>query len=31
VQQPHPAFARDLAVETAGPRDGTELFAGQGI
>jgi uncharacterized protein (DUF934 family) len=31
MQQPHPAFARDLAIEAAGPRDGTELFAGQGI
>jgi uncharacterized protein (DUF934 family) len=31
VQQPRPAFARDLAAETAAPRDANELFAGQGI
>ena len=31
VQQPRPAFARDLASEAATPRDGGELFAGQGI
>jgi uncharacterized protein (DUF934 family) len=31
VQQPRPAFARDLGSETAAPREGSELFAGQGI
>ena len=31
VTQPRPAFARDLAAETAVARDGAELFAGQGI
>jgi uncharacterized protein (DUF934 family) len=31
VQQPRPAFARDVAAEAAAPRDGGELFAGQGI
>ena len=31
VQQPQPAFARDLGAETAGTRDHAELFAGQGI
>jgi uncharacterized protein (DUF934 family) len=31
VQQPRPAFARDLAAEIAAPRNPSELFAGQGI
>jgi uncharacterized protein (DUF934 family) len=31
VQQPRPAFARDLESEAAAPRDASELFAGQGI
>jgi uncharacterized protein (DUF934 family) len=31
VQQPRPAFARDLAAEAAAAGDGSELFAGQGI
>jgi uncharacterized protein (DUF934 family) len=31
VLQPRPAFARDLAAETALARDAAELFAGQGI
>ena len=31
LRQPRPAFARDLAAETAGMRDGSGLFAGQGI
>ncbi len=31
IQQPRPAFTRDLATEAASPRDGNELFAGQGI
>jgi uncharacterized protein (DUF934 family) len=33
VQQPRPAFARDLSAEAAAgaARDGAELFAGQGI
>ena len=31
VQQPRPAFARNVAAEAAAPCDGGELFAGQGI
>jgi len=31
VQQPRPAFARDLAAEAAAQRHASELFAGQGI
>ena len=31
VQQPRPAFARDLAAETVAERDQAGLFAGQGI
>ena len=31
VQQPRPAFDRDLAAEAAAARDGSGLFAGQGI
>ncbi len=31
VQQPRPAFARDVTAEAAAAGDGSELFAGQGI